>query len=121
MSVMTIEAYKQSSDLRRRIALSNRVRLSVGPAKLEAVTATLAASRGERARFIENPTAYLKANALPVSSCNLGTAPGRSGKTLEVIVSDVAASMSFVMDSSCGVLLCLAAVNRVFISAFGYQ
>lgn len=73
-----------ATDLRRRIALPNRSRLRVGRAQLASIAATLAASRHERARFMQDPATYLRQQALPVLSCRL-TAPAKPPQTAEVV------------------------------------
>ena len=125
MTVKRVGSNSPSRDLRRRIALSNRARLSVGPAKLETVTAGLAASRRERARFIKDPTAYLKANALPVSSCRLVRPSERRAQTSEIISTYInclvnVCSTVWVIIDACAFVTC---ENRAFavVAAAGYE
>ena len=125
MSIVTVESRKPGGDLRRRIALSNRTRLSVGPAKLESITSTLASSRSERTRFIEDPTAYLKANALPVSSCNLVQPSERRAQTTEVLSNLTTCAIDTCANADCFVLACLwvTSMSRTFglVAASGYE
>jgi hypothetical protein len=58
-------------NLRHRIALSNRPRMGVGLKRLDDVSSSLAKNNQNRTRFVQNPAAYLQAQSLPVSSCNL--------------------------------------------------
>src|SRR5215831_19991904 len=67
-SVLT---YRIDPALQARISLSNRSRLRVAPQRLDGVTSTLARSHAERTRFLEDPAAFLSAQAIPVTSCNL--------------------------------------------------
>jgi len=100
------EESRKPNDLRHRIALSNRTRLPVGPAKLEAVAANLARSRSERAHFLDDPTAYLKANALPVSSCSLARPLDRPAQTSETVAAVVVCNATLL---TCGPLMIMDA------------
>jgi hypothetical protein len=91
LSVMPQDKSLAKQELRRRIALSNRPHLKVGMARLGAVSSVLARSGPDRAQFMENPTWYLKGQALPVSSCNvkaISPAQISKGEVLDTTVSE---------------------------------
>ncbi|HEX8776154.1 MAG TPA: hypothetical protein VF735_21470 [Pyrinomonadaceae bacterium] len=58
-------------ELQRRINLANRPVLGSKAERVDNVTRKLAANSADRARFVQNPAAYLKEQAIPVSKCNL--------------------------------------------------
>ena len=68
-------------ELRQRIELASRPRLDVGLRRLDQVAARLAGNSVERRHFAQDPTAYLRAQALPVSSCRLVSS--RAAQTAE--------------------------------------
>ena len=65
------ETTAEKRELRQRITLANRPRLDVGLRRLDEVAARLAGNGGERRHFAQDPTGYLRAQALPVTSCRL--------------------------------------------------
>lgn len=52
------------------IGLSNRPHLKIGMGRLDEICSVLAKSKGDRTKFVADPTSYLQGQALPVSSCN---------------------------------------------------
>jgi len=58
-------------ELRNRINLANRPRLKVGGDRLSVVAYNLSTRSDDRARFVSDPTAYLKDHSINVSSCRL--------------------------------------------------
>lgn len=85
--------------LQRRINLSNRPRLNVGIKRLDEVSSTLAHSGADRARFTEDPTRYLQAQSVPVSSCELVKTSGRAMPQQTSEVSSVTAVICCTMTS----------------------
>lgn len=53
----------------QRFILANRPRLNVAREQLDEIRTGLARSRRNRTHFIEDPTSYLQAQSLPVTSC----------------------------------------------------
>jgi len=58
-------------EMRSRISLANRPRLNVGGERLSQVAHNLSTRSSDRARFVSDPTAYLKEHSVNVSSCRL--------------------------------------------------
>ncbi|HKP73329.1 MAG TPA: hypothetical protein VJT82_10360 [Pyrinomonadaceae bacterium] len=87
-------------ELRRRIDLSNRPRLKVGIERIDEVASALARSSADRVRFTEDPTSYLQAQALPVSSCTLVYASPAS--TSEVCSVNVACNANAAVNVNVG-------------------
>ena len=69
-------------ELRARLSLATRPRLNVELGRMDRVSSLLASSSSERARFIEDPTAYLREQSLPVSACHpvMSAAPAQTYK-----------------------------------------
>ncbi|HKP71565.1 MAG TPA: hypothetical protein VJT82_01425 [Pyrinomonadaceae bacterium] len=74
----------EKQELHRRIALSNRPRLDVTQKRLDEVSAALAENSDHRARFVNDPTAYLQSQSLPVSSCAFAKTNDNVAQTSEV-------------------------------------
>lgn len=127
MKRITTSGRSANFDLRERIALANRSRLSVGREAFESVTSSLAGSRRERVRFIEDPTAYLKANSLPVSSCRLMEPPAGPAQTTETISSVINCAVTGCGPLSFVVLVCVIVgcdadvLVAVVVTAAGYD
>lgn len=77
----------QRRALRERLNLNNRPSLGARGQQLQGVSKTLASSSRARADFIANPTAFLNAQQVPVSSCTLVTA--KAGQTSEACTVNV--------------------------------
>lgn len=113
--------------LRRRIALANRPRLDVGLARLDEVSSVLAKNGDDRSRFIQNPTSYLQAQALPVSSCNLVQAsPARTSEVCSVVVAcnvNSAVNVNVGININVGMNMNIVTSIYVYTSVrfFGYQ
>ncbi|HKP71516.1 MAG TPA: hypothetical protein VJT82_01180 [Pyrinomonadaceae bacterium] len=72
----------EKQELQRRIAFANRPHLNITQQRLDEISTVLAKSNNNRARFLQDPTGYLKSQSVPVSSCKL-TADGMA-QTSEV-------------------------------------
>lgn len=70
LPVVNLEELKKEAT-QRRINLANRPRLNVGGGQLSRVSHTLSTKSADRARFLADPTAYLKEQSIDVSSCKL--------------------------------------------------
>jgi hypothetical protein len=89
-------------DLRRRIDLSNRPKLSVDSGCLRGAAASLASDSALREEFVRNPAAYLNRHAIPVQTAGLrpgGSHPGTVTHTTETITTYVVCS--FVVAFNC--------------------
>lgn len=72
-------------ELRGRLSLKTRPRLNVELGRMDSVSSMLASSSSERARFIKNPTAYLREQSLPVSACHpVAAAPAQTSEVCTV-------------------------------------
>lgn len=80
-------------ELRGRLSLSARPRLNVELGHLDRVSSLLASNSSERARFVQDPTAYLRAQSLPVSACHPVTAA--PAQTSEACTVNVACNVNF--------------------------
>ena len=74
----------EKQELQRRIAFANRPRLNVTQKRLDEVSSALAKSSNDRKRFVQDPTAYLQSQSLPVSSCDFVQPSNGVAQTSEV-------------------------------------
>lgn len=86
---LTKQEGAEKQELQRRIAFANRPRLNVTQKRLDEVSAALAKSSDDRAQFVEDPTAYLQSQSLPVSSCDFAKTNERVAQTSEICASAV--------------------------------
>ena len=99
------EASPAKQELRHRIALSNRSRLTIGRERLDGIAAVLAGSKSDRTQFMDNPTSYLRGQSLPIESCKLvvGTRRRRRPQTAELVSAEVNCCVDAYCDSDADV------------------
>ncbi|HKP71566.1 MAG TPA: hypothetical protein VJT82_01430 [Pyrinomonadaceae bacterium] len=116
-----IQDVTAKQELHSRIALSNRPRLNITQKRLDEVSAALATSNRDRTQFAQDPTAYLRAQSLPVSSCSL-VEPGNNAapQTSEVATVTAAICCTSVTTATACIAFGCSIVSTVTISIHGW-
>ena len=106
----------EKQELQRRIALSNRPRLDVTQKRLDEVSTALAKSSDDRTRFIQDPTAYLQSQSLPVSSCDFAKTNGVA-QTSEICTMMILLNCFVTMETQTSIYVYV----RVYVAVIGYE